>query len=93
MIRRILSFLLCIGLSMVCLSGCFLPNEGSESAEGKLRIVATLFPQYDFAKAIAGDKAEVTLLLPPGAESHNYEPTPQPIPDAAAPGCGNGFHP
>lgn len=79
MIRRILSFLLCIGLSMVCLSGCFLPNEGSESAEGKLRIVATLFPQYDFAKAIAGDKADVSLLLPPGAESHNYEPTPQDI--------------
>ncbi len=46
---------------------------------GKLRIVATLFPQYDFARQIAGDKAEVTLLLPPGVESHSYEPTPSDI--------------
>ncbi len=42
----------------------------------KLRIVASLFPQYDFARRLAGDRAEVRLLLPPGAESHSYEPTP-----------------
>lgn len=41
--------------------------------------MATLFPQYDFARQIAGDKAEVTLLLPPGMESHSYEPTPSDI--------------
>ncbi len=42
-----------------------------------MEVVATLFPQYDFAKQIGGDKVNVTLLLPPGAESHTYEPTPQ----------------
>ena len=47
-----------------------------EEKSDKINIVATLFPQYDFAKQIAGDKAEVTLLLPPGMESHSYEPTP-----------------
>jgi len=41
--------------------------------------VTTLFPQYDFARQIAGDKAEITLLLPPGAESHSFEPTPADI--------------
>ncbi len=41
-----------------------------------LKVVTTLFPQYDFAKTIAGDAASVTLLLPPGSESHSYEPTP-----------------
>lgn len=41
----------------------------------KLNIVATIFPQFDFARTIAGDKAEVTMLLPPGAESHSFEPT------------------
>lgn len=50
-----------------------------EEASGKLQIVATLFPQYDFARQIAGDLAEVTLLLPPGTESHTYEPTPADI--------------
>ena len=43
----------------------------------KVEIIATLFPQYDFAKKIGGDKVNVTLLLPPGTESHTYEPTPQ----------------
>jgi zinc transport system substrate-binding protein len=43
---------------------------------GKLRVITTLFPLYDFARAIGGDKAEVTLLLPPGMEAHSFEPKP-----------------
>ena len=43
----------------------------------KIEVVATLFPQYDFVKQVGGDKVNVTLLLPPGSESHTYEPTPQ----------------
>lgn len=50
------------------------PNK--KNNDGKIEIVATLFPQYDFAKQIGGDKVHVTLLLPPGTESHTYEPTP-----------------
>ena len=42
----------------------------------KLSIVATLFPLYDFAREIGGDKADVTLLLPPGVEAHSFEPKP-----------------
>lgn len=52
--------------------------EVSEAAE-KPQLVATLFPQYDFVREIAGDLVEVTLLLPPGVESHSYEPTPKDI--------------
>ena len=44
-----------------------------------LSIIATIFPAYDFARVIAGDHAQVELLLPPGSESHSYEPTPQDI--------------
>lgn len=51
---------------------------GGES-EDKITIVATLFPQYDFARRIAGSRAAVTLLLPPGMESHSYEPSPADI--------------
>lgn len=47
--------------------------------EDKLLIVTTLFPQYDFARQIAGDKAEVVLILSPGVESHDFEPTPSDI--------------
>ncbi|MDR3231658.1 MAG: zinc ABC transporter substrate-binding protein [Synergistaceae bacterium] len=42
----------------------------------KLLVVATLFPQYDFARRIAGDLATVEMLLPPGVEGHMFDPRP-----------------
>jgi zinc transport system substrate-binding protein len=41
----------------------------------KPRVVSSLFPLYEFALAVGGDKAEVSLLLPPGLEPHAWEPT------------------
>ena len=52
--------------------GCSLKNEKSD----RLSIVATSFPPYDFARAVAGDTADITMLLSTGAEAHSYEPTP-----------------
>jgi len=82
--KKILTLILTAVLSVSLLSGCAAepkteapaPNDAGNS---KIKIVATLFPQYDFARQIAGDKAEVTLLLPPGMESHSYEPTPSDV--------------
>ena len=48
-------------------------------AEGKLNIVATDFPCYDFARQAAGERADVTLLIHPGVEVHAYEPSPADI--------------
>lgn len=50
-------------------------TETTNKNINKIQIVATLFPQYDFAKQIVGDKASVKLLLNSGVETHNYEPT------------------
>lgn len=61
--------LLVILLSIVLFCGC-----APEKQQEKAVIYATLFPQYDFCRQIAGDKAQVELLLPFGMESHNYEP-------------------
>ena len=47
--------------------------------DGKINVVSVIFPSYDFARSIAGDKANIILLLPPGAESHSYEPSPMDI--------------
>lgn len=46
---------------------------------GKINVIATIYPIYDFAREIAGDKASVSMLLSPGVELHDYEPTPQDI--------------
>jgi len=53
---------------------------------GRLQVVATFFPLYDFARNIGGDRVTVSLLVPQGAELHDWEPTPGAIrrADAAA---------
>lgn len=51
-------------------------QEEKNNGEGRLTIVATLFPQYDFARQIAGEYGNVVLLLPPGMESHSYDLRP-----------------
>lgn len=53
-------------------------KENKESEE-KVSVIATLFPQYDFAKEIGKEKVDVTLLLPPGTETHTYDPSPKDI--------------
>lgn len=47
--------------------------------QGKLDIIATTFPPFDFAREAGGQWAEVSMLLPPGSESHTYEPTPKDV--------------
>ena len=48
----------------------------AETGEAGSKIVCTSFPCYDFARAVAGDAAELALLIKPGAEVHSFEPTP-----------------
>ena len=71
--KKLLTLLLCCTL---LLSGC---GPQPEPDNGKLKVVAAVFPAYDFARAAGGALADVELLLPPGAESHSYEPTPADI--------------
>lgn len=50
--------------------------EPSPPVTGRPRAIVTLFPLYDFARAVAGNHANVTMLLSPGMEPHAYEPSP-----------------
>lgn len=61
---------------LLLLSGCSSPETAGSEDSGKIRAVATIFPQYDFLRQIGGDHLELTMLLKPGAESHSFEPTP-----------------
>jgi len=47
--------------------------------DGRLNVVATIFPAYDFVRQIAGDRVKLTMLLSPGVESHSFEPSPRDI--------------
>jgi len=59
------------------LDGCLRTKHSK--ANGKINVTSVIFPSYDFVRAIAGDKVNLIMLLPPGSESHSYEPTPQNI--------------
>lgn len=67
--------------SALLLSLCACSSESGyfESDSTKLKIISTVFPPYDLAKHIAGDNAEMKILLPPGSEAHTYEPTAKEI--------------
>ncbi|MDA3833079.1 MAG: metal ABC transporter substrate-binding protein, partial [Spirochaetales bacterium] len=47
--------------------------------EQKLQVVASIFPGYDFAREVGGDRLQLTQLLPPGVEAHGFSPTPRDI--------------
>ena len=75
--KRIISAALCLLLALTPLNAC--SRQGDHNDNGKVSVVATIFAPYDFARTIAGDNVNLTMLLPPGAESHSFEPTPQDI--------------
>lgn len=68
MLKRIAGTLV---MFFVCIS-CAM----AQHVKDKVEVVTTLFPTYDFAKQIGKDKVNVSLLLPPGVESHTFEPKP-----------------
>jgi zinc transport system substrate-binding protein len=76
--RKIIIALLIV-ISLVALLIAMNPIGRPPSTSGKLRIVTTLFPLYDFVSAIGRDKTEVSSLLPPGVEPHAFEPRPSDV--------------
>ncbi|MCL1872541.1 MAG: metal ABC transporter substrate-binding protein [Clostridiales bacterium] len=62
------------GIFSLAAGGCEV-NEPPEKDNGKINIVATIFPQYDFCRAIAGDRANLSLLIKPGVSVHSFEPS------------------
>jgi zinc transport system substrate-binding protein len=72
-------------LTVTILSGC-ISQDGSPSAapsgtpscnaSDRIKVATTIAPLGDFVRAVGGDKVEITVLVPPGAEPHTFEPTP-----------------
>lgn len=74
--KRFSILFICIIL-VFSLAGCG-GNTATTSDDGKLSIVTTIFPEYDWVMNILGDKAEdanVTMLLDSGVDLHSYQPS------------------
>lgn len=70
--KKLIPILLCLAI-LLCSCG------GETADNGEITVVATLFPQYDYACEIAGERVKVEMLLDFGADAHSYEPTPADI--------------
>lgn len=65
-----------ISLLLASLCALFLVAcSNQKQADGKLNIVTTFYPVYEFTKQVAGDTANVELLIGAGTEPHEYEPS------------------
>ena len=77
--KRIISIILVFLLLATVVTGCTqTANQDNASAEKKLSVVCTIFPQYDWAREILGSKADnidLTLLMDSGVDLHNYQPS------------------
>ncbi len=71
----LLTFFLIIGIIFIALGN----TNTNIQTDNKITVITSLFPEYDFVKQIGKEKVDVQILLPPGTESHTYEPTPNDI--------------
>lgn len=73
---KLLTLLMILVMCASCFYGCS-GDKKEENSSKKIKVVATIFPVYDFLREIGGDKIDLTMLMTPGAETHSYEPTPK----------------
>ncbi|MDD3140717.1 MAG: metal ABC transporter substrate-binding protein [Lachnospiraceae bacterium] len=78
-LNKVILFVVTVVLSVTALSACKKKENSTKVFADKISVVATIFPEYDFLRQIGGEHINLTMLLPPGAESHSFEPTPQDI--------------
>ena len=76
--KKLIALLLSVLLITACLAACGSKTDTPDTPaddSGKLNVVCSIFPQYDFIKAIAGDEVNLTLLLDSKTDLHSYTPT------------------
>ena len=62
-------------LAVLAAAGC----QQSPEPGARPLVVASVFPVYEFTRQVAGDRAQVISLVPPGVEPHDWEPSPRDV--------------
>jgi len=70
---RIITYLMIIAVFFT-FAGC---SGKSSPSNNKITIAVSIVPEETFVRAVAGDKAEIVTMIPPGKSPENYSPTPQ----------------
>ena len=69
--KRMIALILALMSIVAAVSGC----GGVKKKDNRLSIVTTIYPEYDWVNEIAGDAADITLLLDKGVDMHSYQPS------------------
>lgn len=72
--KRGAGLLVLLSLTAAVTAGC--RRAQTPPPDGRISVVTTLFPYYDFVRQTAGDRVKITLVVPAGMDSHSFEPTP-----------------
>lgn len=64
--------------AMLAAGGC----EQPPATPAKPLVIATFYPLWEFTRQVAGDRAEVVSLVPPGVEPHDWEASPRDVAEA-----------
>ncbi len=81
-IKKTTALLLSIITAAALFTGC--GGENNKNDSEKLSVVTTIFPEYDWTREIAGDKADIKVLLDNGVDLHSYQPTVDDIMDISS---------
>ncbi len=79
----IIMALVLIGVTTVVASFYAVTQTPATESEEEMRVVVTIVPQAEFVEKLGGDRVLVTVLVPPGASPHTYEPTPSQMKEVA----------
>ena len=74
-INRISALVCACTLSLSLLTGCGTQPADTAADDGRLRVLTSFYPMYDFACKIGGDCIDVTNMVPSGTEPHDWEPS------------------
>lgn len=74
--KRILALLLAAATALTL---CACAPTGEDAEDGRLQVVCSLFPYYDFVREIGGAYVSPRLLVAAGREAHSFEPTPMDV--------------
>ena len=78
---KVLTALIALFLVTSLISCCIGPNDDIES--GKISVVVSILPLSEFVENVGGDRVDVKVLVPPGAEVHTFDPPPPQLRDIA----------
>lgn len=78
-LKKSMVLFLALGVMLTACKGKESKKALENKEEKKLKVVTTIFPEYDLTRAVAKDKVDLKMIIKPGVDVHSFSPSPQDI--------------